>query len=230
MSEEIRISTPYDFYMEYYDPEFHTKDNFKFPSKLVFNALRCSIIDIISFFNTANDKYRIKTNMNTEFENERNSTYLKYKQINQDIEYIPFFTEKMLFSGEVTIAYSEWEKWTNAYCKEDEDYKGYYVVKYELLNIKNDTIDNSLLYENEVLKRKLEEAQNNYGLCSKVIKLRMEGKSQAAVAKILKKEHPDFSNPVLGVLIYDEVDGEKATSEAIRKCASRALGNHRGEE
>ena len=49
MSEEIRISTPYDFYMEYYDPEFHTKDNFKFPSKLVFNALRCSIIDIISF-------------------------------------------------------------------------------------------------------------------------------------------------------------------------------------
>ena len=71
----------------------------------------------------------------------------------------------MLFSGEVTIAYSECEKWTNAYCKEDEDYKGYYVVKYELLNIKNDTIDNSLLYENEVLKRKLEEAQNNYGLC-----------------------------------------------------------------
>lgn len=222
MSEEIKISTPYDFYMEYYDPEFHTKDNFKFSSRLIFNALRCSIIDIISFFNISNDKYRIKTNMNTEFEKERNSTYLKYKQINKDIEYIPFFTEKMLFSGDVTIAYSEWEKWTNAYCEEDEDYKGYYMVKYELLNINDDTINNSLLQEKRRLERLLNEAQNNYGLCSLVIKLRMEGKSQEEVAKILKERH-NFSDPTLGALIYDEGDGGTVTLDAFRKCARRAL-------
>ena len=216
------IETPYDYFMLNYDPPFDTEDTFKFPSKLIFKALRCSTTDIISFFNIANDKYRIKTNMNIEFEHKKSILYLEYKKIHEEILYIPFFTEKMLFSGDVTIAYSEWEKWTNAYCEEDKDHKGYYDVKHELLNTKNDTIDNSLLSENKILKRKLEEAQNSYGLCSLVIKLRMEGKSQEDVAKILKERH-NFSDPTLGALIYDEGDGGTVTLDAFRKCARRAL-------
>ena len=60
-------------------------------------------------------------------------------------------------------------------------------------------IDNSLLSENKILKRKLEEAQNSYGLCSLVIKLRMEGKSQEDVAKILKTTQQQYSKYEIGI-------------------------------
>lgn len=216
------IETPYEYFMLNYAPPFDTEYTFKFPSRLIFKALRCSTTDIISFFNIADDKYRIKTNMNIEFEHKKSIMYLEYKKIHEEISYIPFFTEKMLFSDDVTISYLEWEKWTNAYCEEDKDHKGYYDVKYELLNINDGTINNSLLQDKIRLERLLSEAQNNYGLCSLVIKLRMEGKSQEEVAKQLKESY-NFSDPTLGALIYDEGDGKTVTLDAFRKCARRAL-------